>query len=337
MLTPVPCVLPFVGNAKLSVVQFELRYLLLLVPIVHVWVLSLSFLLLVVMSCVFWVFIFSTLNVVWFLALRGSVSSLICLCVVMFGNWGRDSTLKADSGGGVGWGGVGWRGVEREWIFVLKVALYGDLTMYILVIVIITTLLMLQKQQSTVWWSNVHTCHNHHLTYAKNSRVLYGDLMYIYVIVIIITLLEIKLDQNFHQLLWNVILGDVHSTKLKVFQITQIHTAQNSPVYIHQHFLSAHRYLQPNIDFGYLDPIFQNTRTIKVLKTVFIDASHGFGFHETLAFDPKLRGGNLTSLCLYKPNNSRSCSYAHEKLRNLYIYIQRFRWNYIYIYAHGIQ
>lgn len=43
MLTPVPCVLPFVGNAKLSVVQFELRYLLLLVPIVHVWVLSLSF------------------------------------------------------------------------------------------------------------------------------------------------------------------------------------------------------------------------------------------------------------------------------------------------------
>ena len=124
MLTPVPCVLPFVGNAKLSVVQFELRYLLLLVPIVHVWVLSLSFLLLVVMSCVFWVFIFSTLNVVWFLALRGSVSSLICLCVVMFGNWGRDSTLKADSGGGVGWGGVGWRGVEREWIFVLKVAEY---------------------------------------------------------------------------------------------------------------------------------------------------------------------------------------------------------------------
>ena len=43
MLTPVTCVLLFVGNAKLSVVQFELPYLLLLVPIVHVWVLSLLF------------------------------------------------------------------------------------------------------------------------------------------------------------------------------------------------------------------------------------------------------------------------------------------------------
>ena len=119
-----------------------------------------------------------------------------------------------------------------------------------------------------------------------------------YIHVIIITLLEIKLDQNFHQLLWNVILGDVHSTKLTVFQITQIYTAQNShSVYIHQHFLSAHKYLQPNIDSGYLDPIFQNTRTIKVLKTVFIDASRGFGFHKTLAFDPKLRGGNFLLLC----------------------------------------
>ena len=97
--------------------------------------------------------------------------------------------------------------------------------------------------------------------------------MYIYVIVIIITLLEIKLDQNFHQLLRNVILGDVHSTKFSFSN--QIYTAQNSAsVYIHQHFLSAHKYLQPNIDFGYLDPIFQNTQTIKVLKTVFIDASH---------------------------------------------------------------
>lgn len=56
---------------------------------------------------------------------------------------------------------------------------------------------------------------------------------------------------------------------------SQIYTAQNSAsVYVHQHFLSAHKYLQPNIDFGYLDPIFQNTQTIKVLKTVFIDASH---------------------------------------------------------------
>lgn len=194
--------------------------------------------------------------------------------------------------------------------------------MYILVI--ITTLLMLQKQQSTVWWSNVHTCHNHHLTYAKNSRVLYGDLMYIYVIVIIITLLEIKLDQNFHQLLWNVILGDVHSTKLTVFQITQIYTAQNShSVYIHQHFLSAHKYLQPNIDSGYLDPIFQNTRTIKVLKTVFIDASHGFGFHKTLAFDPKLRGGNFLLLCSWETEE--------------FVYISRDSGETIYIYAHGIQ
>ena len=290
------------------------------------------FLLLVVMSCVFWVFIFSTLNVVWFLALRGSVSSLICLCLVMFGNWGRDSTLKADSGGGVGWGGVKGCWARVDLCAKSSRVLYGDLTMYILVIVIITTLLMLQKQQSTVWWSNVHTCHNHHLTYAKNSRVLYGDLMYIYVIVIIITLLEIKLDQNFHQLLWNVILGDVHSTKLKVFQITQIYTAQNSPVYIHQHFLSAHRYLQPNIDFGYLDPIFQNTRTIKVLKTVFIDASHGFGFHETLAFDPKLRGGNLTAsvytsqtiqgLVLMLMRNWGICIYISRGLgETIYIYI----------------
>ena len=296
------------------------------------------FLLLVVMSCVFWVFIFSTLNVVWFLALRGSVSSLICLCVVMFGNWGRDSTLKADSGGGVGWGGVKGCWARVDLCAKSSRVLYGDLTMYILVIVIITTLLMLQKRQSTVWWSNVHTCHNHHLTYAKNSRVLYGDLMYIYVIVIIITLLEIKLDQNFHQLLWNVILGDVHSTKLKVFQITQIYTAQNSPVYIHQHFLSAHRYLQPNIDFGYLDPIFQNTRTIKVLKTVFIDASHGFGFHETLAFDPKLRGGNLTA-SVYTSQTIQGLVLMLMRNWGICIYISRGLGEtiYIYIYAHGIQ
>ena len=50
----------------------------------------------------------------------------------------------------------------------LKIAeLYGDL-MYILVIV------------------------NHHLTFAKNSRVLFGDIMYIYAMVIIITLLMLK-------------------------------------------------------------------------------------------------------------------------------------------------
>ena len=74
MLTPVTCVLLFVGNAKLSVVQFELPYLLLLVPIVHVGVLSLSLSFFVCVGdhvmCLLGIH-FSPLNVVWFLALRG--------------------------------------------------------------------------------------------------------------------------------------------------------------------------------------------------------------------------------------------------------------------------
>ena len=49
-----------------------------------------------------------------------------------------------------------------------------------------------------------------------------GDLMYIYAIVIIITLLEIKLDQNFCELVGMVFWQDFH-------------TAQQNPPYKHEH------------------------------------------------------------------------------------------------------
>ena len=179
--------------------------------------------------------------------------------------------------------------------------------MYILVI--ITTLLMLQKQQSTVWWSNVHTCHNHHLTYAKNSRVLYGDLMYIYVIVIIITLLEIKLDQNFHQLLWNVILGDVHSTKLTVFQITQIYTAQNS-LYIYINTFSAHTDIYSlTLILGISTPFFKTHEPLKFWRQSLLMLLMALGFTKHL-------------LLTQSWEVVTSCCYAHEKLRNLYIYLE---------------